>query len=41
LTANRLAQEVGIPNSGKVLPANHGFSNYEVTFDVTKVPAHQ
>ncbi len=40
--ANRLAQEVGVPNSGRVLSGSApGFSNYEVTLDVAKVLAQQ
>jgi hypothetical protein len=40
--ADRLAQEVGIPNSGKVLPGSEeGFTSYEVTLDVAKVLAQE
>jgi hypothetical protein len=39
--ANRLANEVGVPNSGKVLEGSAGFSNYEVTLDVKLVLSQQ
>jgi hypothetical protein len=40
--ANRLAAEVGVPNSGTVLAGSApGFSSYEVTLDVAKVLAQQ
>ena len=39
--ADRLAQEVGRPRSGKVLEGSSSDDNYEVTLDVAKVLAQQ
>jgi hypothetical protein len=37
--ADRLAQEVGVPGSGKSLGSGPGYSDYEVTLEATKVLA--
>jgi hypothetical protein len=35
--ADRLAQSVGVPGSGKTGPSSGGYADYQVTLDVSKV----